>query len=233
MKIESIKLDKLIPYARNTRTHSPESGTETHICSEFFGDYRNAVVKRKWLCMPSHFLNWNQPSMRHVMMIRTKGDQILKRIASTFLARNYVMNSCHVTKPTNDAFPSIPHASGHLPRSWHVCLWSTGQSNPVTFFGALLRTKTKTFVFQHCWCDHNRLSTNTAGMLRSFVKRMIAASAFFAKKITARIGAVFSNFDVRPSFKIYPTLLAFMNHGSFPPASAIMPRHKTFSRCHR
>lgn len=141
-------------------------------------------MERKWFSVLFQIINPNKPSVRHVMMIWTKSDKVLKIIASALLSRNEVVDRSNVRKSTNNTLSTISDSRRHFSTATNVRFSPPFQSSPMTFPRTFLRAKTKPFSFKHGRSHQNRSPANFAWVLFAVVKRVVCSSSRLPEIIT-------------------------------------------------
>jgi hypothetical protein len=225
--IKTAQVADLIPYARNSRTHSENSSSEINFFSLPGCQNRAIFVKRKLPGFFSQLAFIKQSGMGHIVVIRAKGHKVGNFICAASLFRNDMMHSSDYRKPTHDAFTAIPHSGSIFTCSVHG-FWNAGDSAAVRFFRARSGAKALSAAFQHGWRNKHHFSANFTRMVGAIVKRMACASLFAPKLITAICRTVCARLNIWPRFKLFFAVLAAMNIRGFSAPLVVVAGNKSF-----
>jgi hypothetical protein len=173
----------------------------------------------------------NQISVRHLMVIWAKSNQIIQSMFASILSWNDVMYFNNNIKSTDLAFPSISVKNKFFKRAarkrsfaiWFGCAHAATFCFSSTFGRAIPSSAAKSF-----WGYQKRFSANIANVLNSFVLRMIFGCPKSAKIVSAGSRAKFPVCQVGHNFSYDPAMHA--NKGSARlSVPFVVPRYKFFS----
>ena len=232
MKIETLPTTDLIPYARNTRTHSPEQGkclsAKINARSTRAGQHGNAVRKRKLFGVCNKITNRNEISVNHVMVIRAKGDKVFHIITPSFFSRDNVVNSSNMVESTKHTSSAVSHSCCHFSTPPCIHFWNSSERDLMAFFRTILGAKAQTLVAQHGRRDIDKVSANLAGVSFSFVKWVFDSCALASKLIAAFFGTILSFLNVRHGLKRFLAVLTLVNSRRFSSPSPVVATDKHF-----
>ena len=228
-QIEQISIQALIPYARNSRTHSDASAVEPDSRPEPVGQNRRAVVEGKLRCFFGEFFRINKASVRHVMMVRAEGDEVGKVICPAVFFGNYMMDGGNGGEAADHAFIPVTNAGRIFPRSVHGFRYA-GNCPPVGFLGAFWRAKAQPPTLKQRRRYGNQRSANFAGVFSPVVEGVVSARSVAPELVAALFRAVFPRLNVRHGLKRFLTMLAFMDVRRLPLAAPVVPGYEHFPR---
>ena len=186
LAIKYIQVADLIPYARNSRTHSDEllsiiyrvlsAYTENCFCRlvGFYGQYHSLVVKHA--------------SVSKCMMVWAKRNEIFKGIRPTIFYMNNMMGMNSQVKPANSARKIIPDFCFLLP-SWIYVSRNAANFPPPSFFATRHRA-IYLMVFKSCGLGGKNVSANIARHLKAGITWMSSTCMCFSVIISAFVAAI-------------------------------------------
>ena len=228
-QIERVGIDALIPYARNSRTHSDASAVESDSRPEPVGKHWSSIVESKLRRFFGKFFRVNKASVCHVMMVRAECDEVGEVVCPAVFFGNYVVDGGNGGEAADHAFIPVTNAGRIFPRSVHGFRYA-GKSPPVRFLGAFWGAKAQPFTLKHRRRYGNQRSANFAWVFSPVVERVVNARSVAPELVAALFRAVFSRLNVRHCLKRFLTMLAFMDVRRLPLAAPVVPGYEHFPR---